>query len=215
MSDIADEKIVAPHGRDENGVPLAPYGWKEDGNPRKSNRGRRPSGDSGVAAPPKKSSTNQKAGDRPKSRSRKQTKDQLMELVGMVTTPMASAAASPAIQKRIGERHATALAGDAVIIEALAPDVLDGVLLWADRKPGILAWMDKAEDAAPALLIARAGLTMVKAIAQNHMDPDPQLAAAARTMVRVKAARYAAAIEAEAAAMGLVDEPTVPEQRVA
>lgn len=211
MDDV-NEGEVAPHGRDEQGVPRAPYGYKEDGNPRKSNRGRR----AGVAAPPKKGERNVKAGARPKSRTRDQTKGQLLELVGMVTTPLATAGHSPVVRKKVGERHAAAMAGDAVIIEALAPEFVDGFMLMADRKPGLLAWMDKAEDAAPALMMAKAGLTIVKAIVQNHMNPDPQLAAAAGTMVKVKAARYAAAIEQEAAALGLVDDgPTIPEQRAA
>jgi hypothetical protein len=192
-------------------VPKAPYGYKEDGNPRKSNRGRR----SGIAAPPKKTERNVKAGSRPKARTREQTKSQLLELTGLITTPMATAGSSPAVRRRIGDRHADALAGDAVIIEALAPELVDGVLMYADKRPGILAWMDKAEDAAPAILMARAGLTMVKAIVQNHMSPDPQLAAAAATMVKVKAARYAAAIEQEAVALGLVDRGADEETQAA
>lgn len=206
------EEILAPHGRDDDGVPKAPFGFKDDGNPRKSNRGRRPAG---VAAPPKKSTPNVKAGARPKARTKAQTKNQLMELVGMFTQSVAKAAEAPPVRKKLGERHATALQGDAIILEAVMPDVLDGVILYADRKPGLLAWMDKAEDAAPALLIARGLATMSVAIVQNHMHPDPQLAAAARSMVKVKAARYAAAIEAEAAALGLVDDVDIPEQRAA
>ena len=210
-----DESVVAPHGRDEQGTPKAPFGYTQEGNPRKGNRGRRPSGS--VSAPPKKTAKNTKAGSRPRSRTREQTKGQLLELVGMLTTPMAVAGHSPAVRKRLGERHATALAGDAVIIEATAPDFLEGVLMYADRKPGILAWMDKAEDAAPAIVMAQAGFNMVKAIVQNHMNPDEGLAAAASTMTKVKAARYAAAIEQEAAALGIVadDEPVIPEQRAA
>lgn len=211
-----DESVVAPHGRDDDGVPKAPYGYKEDGNPRKSNRGRRAAEGPAVAAPPKKGTTNVKSGSRPKSRTRAQTKDQLMELVGMLTTGLAKAADTPPVRARLGEKHATALAGDAIILEVVMPEVLDGVILYADRKPGLLAWMDKAEEAAPALLIAKGLATLGSAIVQNHMNPDARLAMAARSMVKVKAARYAAAMEQEAAALGLVqDEPTIPEQRAA
>lgn len=206
-----DEKTKAPHGRDpETGVPLAPYGYKANGDPRLSNRGR-------VAAPGKKTEKNVKAGARPRGRSAAQTKGQLLELVGMLTGPVAAAAESPVVRKKLGERHAEALAGDVIIVEALAPDFVDGFMLAAERKPGLLAWMDKAEDAAPALLMAKAGLTMVKAIVQNHMHPDPQLAAAGRKLTAVKAARYAAAIEQEAAALGVVEDEavTIPEQRAA
>lgn len=208
MAETADEAVVAPHGRDDEGVPKAPFGYKADGNPRKSNRGK-------VAAPQKKAAPNTRSGSRPKSRTRAQTKDQLLELVGMATAGVVSAAEVPAVRKKLGERHATAMQGDAVIVEAVAPDFMDGVLLLADKRPGLLAWMDRAEDAAPAILMARAGLTMVKAIVQNHMNPDPNLARAGRSMVMVKAARFAAAIEAEAAELGLVEDIDIPEQRAA
>ena len=56
---------------------------------------------------------------------------------------------------------------------------------------------------------------MAAAMGQNHMHPSPELEHAAQSMVRVQAARYAAAIEAEAAALGLVDEVDIPEQRAA
>lgn len=201
-----DEK--APHGRDENGTPIAPFGYKTNGDPKKSNRGRAPS-------PQKKATANVKAGSRPRGRTKNETKSQLLELVGMFTAPVPALADSPMVRKRIGDRHADALPGDAVILEALAPDFVEGFMMMAERKPGLLAWMDKAEDAAPALVMAKAGLTMVKAIVQNHAHPDPQLAAAGRKMTQVKAARYAAAIEKEAAALGLVDDADIPEQRVA
>lgn len=211
MAEI-DENEVAPHGRDDQGVPKAPFGYKEDGNPRKSNRGRR----SGVAAPPKKTERNVRTSARPKSRSKKETKDQLLELVGELTASVAKGADSAPARARIGDRHASAIMGHAVIVQAVAPDILDGVIMAADKRPGLLAWMDKAEDAAPALLIAKGLATLAAAIVQNHMHPSPELERAARSMVKVRAARYAAAIEEEAAALGLMDdEPTIPEQRAA
>lgn len=206
-----DESTVAPHGRDENGTPKAPFGYTREGNPRKSNRGRRP----GVAAPSKKSTTNTKAGSRPKARTRAQTKDQLMELVGELTAAVAKGADSAPVRAKFGDRHAGAIMGHAVIVQAVAPDILDGVILAAEKRPGLLAWMDKAEEAAPALLIAKGLATLAVAIGQNHVRPSEELEHAARSMVKVRAARYAQAIEEEAAALGLADEPTIPEQRAA
>jgi hypothetical protein len=207
-----DESVVAPHGRDEQGVPKAPYGYTQDGNPRKGNRGRR----AGIAAPQKKTEKNVKAGTRPKSRTRAQTKHQLMELVGELTAAVAKGADSAVVRSRIGDRHAGAIMGHAVIVQAVAPDFLDGLILEAEQRPGLLAWMDKAEEAAPKVMMAKALMTMVGAMAQNHVNPSPELEHAARSMVSVRAARYAAAIEEEAAALGLVDDaPTIPEQRAA
>jgi hypothetical protein len=105
--------------------------------------------------------------------------------------------------------------GHAVITRAVAPDILDGVIMAAEKRPGLLAWMDRAEEAVPALIIAKGFATLVGAMVQNHMSPSAELEHAARSMVRVHAARYAAAIEEEAAALGLVDEPAIPEQRAA
>jgi hypothetical protein len=206
---VADEiDPKAPHGRDENGVPLAPFGHKTNGDPKISNRGRTPS-------PGKKTVPNQKAGARPKARTKAQTKGQLVELAGMFTTPLAAAADSSLVKKQLGERQALALAGDAVILDAFAEPMVDAIMLAAETKPGLLAWMDKVEDKAPWLMMAQVGGSLVKALVQNHMSPDPRLAEAGRTMVQVKAARYAAEIEAEAEALGLVPDVSVPEQRAA
>lgn len=206
MADEIDPK--APHGRDENGTPLAPFGYKTNGDPKLSNRGRQP-------APGKKATPNTKSGSRPKSRTKTQTKGQLVELVGMVTTPLAAASDSPVVKKKLGDRQALALAGDAVIIDAFAEPMVDAIIMAAETKPGLLAWMDRVEDKAPFLMMAQVGAQLVKAIVQNHMSPDQRLADAGRTMVKVKAARYAAQIEAEAEALGLVEDAVIPEQRAA
>lgn len=208
-----EEQVVAPHGRDDDGTPKAPYGYKEDGNPRKSNRGRR-SGAS-VAAPPRKTERNVKAGARPKARTKAQTKTQLLELVSEITAAVAKGADSAPVRAKIGDRHAGAVMGHSVILRAVAPDILDGVILAAEKRPGLLAWMDKAEEAVPSLIIAKGLATLTAAIVQNHMHPSAELEHAARSMVKVQAARYAAAIEEEAAALGLVDDTTIPEQRAA
>jgi hypothetical protein len=210
-----DEKTVAPHGRDDDGVPKAPFGYTQEGNPRKSNRGRRPGDKAGVAAPPKKSERNVKTGARPKARTKAQTKYQLMELVGEFTAAVAKGADSAPVRSRIGDRHAGAIMGHAVIVQAVAPDFLDGLIMEAEKRPGLLAWMDRAEEAAPKLIMAKAFMSMVVAVGQNHVNPAPELEHAARSMVAVRAARYAAAIEEEAAALGLVEEPSIPEQRAA
>lgn len=212
MADI-DEGTVAPHGRDDQGVPKAPYGYTQEGNPRKSNRGRRAGG--GVASPQRKTERNVKAGARPRSRSRAQTKNQLMELVGEITAAVAKGVDTAPVRAKIGDKHAGAIMGHAVILQAVAPDVLDGVILAAEKKPGLLAWMDKAEEAAPMVLIAKGLATLTAAIVQNHINPSPELESAARAMVKVRTARYVAAIEEEAAELGLVDDVEIPGQRAA
>jgi hypothetical protein len=122
-----------------------------------------------------------------------------MELSSFISTPLALVSSAAPVRARIGDRHADALAGDAVIVESFAEPVVDLVMYAARSRPGILAWMDKAEDAAPLIMAAKIAGGLVKAIAQNHMNPDPQLAAAGRKLPGLRAAQYAVAIEREAA----------------
>lgn len=195
---MADEKdLEAPHGRDEQGVPLAPYGHRADGRPKMSARGR-------PKAPAKKPAPNVRSGSR--KRTRTETKHQLVELVGMLTTSVAAAAESPSLRKRLGDKgdeRAMAMSGAAVIIDAHAEPGADALIQLAQVKPGVLAWMDQVEDKAPYLALMKVGLSLTKSLVQNFMRPDPALAEAGRKMVAVRAARMAAAIEQEYAELGL------------
>lgn len=198
---MADHDEDAPHGRDDNGVPLAPFGHRADGRPKLSNRGRT------AKAPQKRAATSRPSA---RSRSRDQTKAQLTELVGMFTTPIAAATMSPAVKRRLGQKHADALAGDMVIVEAYADPLADALIQLSQTKPGVLAWMDQVEEKAPYLALLQVGAQMAKAIIGNHMSPDANLAAAGRRLAPVRAARYAAAIQEEAEALGV----EIPEQRM-
>ena len=91
-------------------------------------------------------------------------------------------------------------------------------MVWPEDVPkevAAQAAQQQKKEAAPKLLMVKALMTMGAAMAQNHVNPSPELEHAARSMVKVRAARYAAAIEEEAAALGVYDEPTIPEQRAA
>jgi hypothetical protein len=209
-----DNDPAAPHGRDDQGVPLAPYGHKVDGTPRVSNRGRS-AGPRTHAAPPKK-------GGRaaPKKQRRPDVATaQLVELVGMVTTPLSAASNSPAVKKRLGERKALALAGNVVIVDAYAEPLAAAVVQLSESKPGLLAWMDQVEEKAPYLALLQVGVQLAKDLIANTMNPNPSLASAGQKLATVKARWYAAAVEAEAAAYADepedYDVPTIPEQRAA
>jgi len=202
VADVTD--MEAPHGRDDQGVPLAPYGLKADGTPRLSNRGR-PSG--GTAPAPKKKSAG--GGGRSSSkRSRTDTVSQLVELSSMLTTPMVGAADSPGVRKKIGERRALGVMGLAVLIDAHAEPAAEAVYVMSQTKPGLLAWMDKVEDKAGLLMLAQVGVSFARAAVQNFMQPSEELAQAARDMVAAKAQRYAAAVQEQY-------EAAVPQQRTA
>lgn len=208
MADTTD--LEAPHGRDDQGVPLAPFGLKADGTPRISNRGRT------AKAPAKKATPNTRAGRTPAKRSHQQTRSQLVELVGMVTTPLAAAGYSPQVRDKLGPERAMALAGSAVIIDAHAEPAADALIQLAQSKPGVLAWMDKVEDKAPYLALMQVGFSLGRALVGNFMHPSPELAEAGRKMVEIRAARMAAAIQEEYVGLGLVpDDVDVPQQRAA
>lgn len=234
MAEELDEGVVAPHGRDEGGTPLAPYGYKTDGNPRLSNRGR-PAANAGpkVAAPAKKSSGGGKSAPKKSARTAAETRDQLLGLADMVLSPIAAAGLHPAVRSRIGARQGDALAGDAVILHSAAPSIVEGVMAYAERKPGLLAWMDRAEDLAPAALLAKALGQVAVAIGRNHIEPSRELAEGARSMLNARALAYARDLAAMERQMGeeaeqaeaelaefrarraAAEGPAVPEQRVA
>jgi hypothetical protein len=203
---VADDRDPkAPHGRDDEGNPLAPFGHKANGDPRVSNRGRT------AAAPKKKATPNTRAAT--KVRTGEETRAQLVELASVVTTPLVLASGWAPVRRRIGERQADALAGDAVIVESFAEPAVDVLMFAARSRPGLLAWMDKAEENAPLIMAAKIAGGLAKAIVENHLNPDPRLSAAGRTLVQVRAARYAEAIEREAAELGIV--PDAAEMRAA
>lgn len=197
---------TAPHGYEEDGVtPKAPYGLNKDGTPRKSNRGAR-AGQRG----------NQGARNRPTARRVSMTdarrKETLLGLVDMaVVTPLAGLSQSPIVAKRLGPTQADALAGDAVIVSYFAPATADALIVFAQQKPGVLAWLDRVEENAPYLMLAQVGLQLTKALVENHMRPNPDLAASGRVMVQMKLAQMAQQIQDEAAAMGVPTEVPTPE----
>lgn len=193
----------APHGRDDNGTPLAPYGYKVDGDPRISKRGAtagsRGNGNStarprAAASPgrPKSSTSNLSDADR---------KGMLTELAGMLfVAPLATVSQVPAVVSKIGIRQATALAGDAFILSQYLPSIADGLILLSKTKPKTLAWMDKAEQNAPYLVLASALIQAGKSLIQNHLSPNPTLATAARNLVATQMNAMAEAVNEQAAA---------------
>lgn len=202
-----DEK--APHGYDDNGAPLAPYGYLKDGvTPRKSNRGARPGqrGNGNRAARTPRAGVKKSANDEAR-------KAQLCALGEMVViSPLAAASMTPGVARRIGQKQSDALAGDAVILTEFLPHLADGLVVLSQSKPGMLAWLDRVEDKAPYLLLANVGVQVAKALVANHMDPNPRLANAGRLQAATRSMQLVEAIEAQAAEMGIEmsgNEPTM------
>lgn len=201
-----DESKLAPHGRDEQGVPLTPFGKNLDGTPRKSNRGARPGQKRGGGR------TKTRPGAKSNSPTDIQRKAMLCQLGEMaITGPLVALSAAPPVVSKFGQEQADAFAGDAVIITQFLPHVADGLIVLSQSKPGTLAWLDQVEEKAPFLLLASVGVQLVKALANNHMNPNPQLAAAGKLQAQMNQQAMIRAIEEEAAAMGINvngEEPT-------
>jgi hypothetical protein len=184
----------APHGYADDGVtPLAPYGLKADGTPRLNNRGRRakaapagPSKGTGAAA--------KKARDQ---------RDGLLQLADALLSPAMTGTSTEAFAKKVGRKRADGIAGSLVILDGYMPAYADWVVQLAQTKPGMLAWMDRLEENTPYLQGAIITAQMVKALAGNILNPDPRLAEAARLKATIRNAQMAAAIEEEAAKMGI------------
>jgi hypothetical protein len=201
-----DETKIAPHGRDEFGEPKTPYGKNLDGTPRKSNRGARPGQRraGGRTKGPAK-----KAQHSPTDEQRKAALCQLGEMA--ITGPLVALSVAPPVVSRIGQEQADAFAGDAVILTQFMPHLADGLIVLSQSKPAALAWLDTVEEKAPFLLLASVGVQLVKALANNHMNPNPNLAAAGRLQAQMNQEMMIREIERQAAEMGINvngEEPT-------
>lgn len=192
----------APHGRDDDGTPLAPYGFKTDGSPRLSNRGAR-SKNAAPKAPPSMS------GNGAGAKKLREQRDGLISLADAVLSPAMAAMSNPGVTRKVGERRAAGLAGSLLIVDGYVPAYADWIVALSTTKPGMLAWMDRMEDKAPYIQGAIITMQLVKAVASNMADPDMRLAAAARLKAKVRAAQMAEMVEAEARRMGvsLIEEP--------
>lgn len=189
----------APHGRADDGTPLAPFGLKADGTPRLSNRGRQtkktpqgPSATKGSSAAAKKA---------------RDQRDGLLQLADAVLSPAMAGTTSPGFREKVGRRRADGIAGSLVIVDGFLPAYADWVVQLSQTKPGMLAWMDRLEDNAPYLQGAIITAQLVKALAGNLTNPDPRLAEAARLKASIRNAQMADAIEQEAARMGIGLQP--------
>jgi hypothetical protein len=161
---------VAPWGYEDDDItPRAPLGYKADGTPRISNRGRK----TGPGTP--RARTNN-SGKKRRSSSADQASMLATIIDMMVVVPLAGASKSELVTKRIGPKHTAALAGDAAIINHYRDPLINGVMILAQAKPGVLAWMDTMEEKAPWLILAKVGADIATAIVKNHMSPDEQLA---------------------------------------
>jgi hypothetical protein len=199
-----DVDPAAPHGRDDQGVPHAPYGYKADGTPRLSNRGRTAgAAKKTAAAPPKKEKRNAPTGPAPGSADAQ--KRALLELADTLLMPAALMTTSPLAEKRLGEKRAMAAAGSVIIVQAYAEQTADVVVRLAADRPGMLAWLERADDAMPWLALLRVGAQLGKALYSNFREPDPRLASAAAKFGHLRAVQMAQAIEEEAAAYGITD----------
>lgn len=203
---------TAPHGRDDNGTPLAPYGLKTDGTPRLSRRGA-VAGAKGNTAPGRR-----RSGPGPSatvsSLTDVQRKGMLIDLADMILSPLATAAEAPFIRKRIGAKQSSAVLGDVFIMNQFLPGFADGLIFMSKTKPATLAWMDKAEENAPMLILASVGLQAVKALIENHIRPNPTFAQAGKAMATAKLQQLADAVNA-AAGQAVPAEPTIDFERAA
>lgn len=193
---MASTDARAPHGYDANGSPHAPYGLKRDGTPRLSNRGAQP-GQMGNGNATRKTA----AGAGPKlagNPSVAQVKAMLCDLAdNVLVLPLVAAANIPAVQARIGQRHAMALAGDGALIHHLTPAIADGLIMGAQTRPALLSWMDGAVKNAPYLLLAQSGFALAKAITTNHLHPDPDLANLGGQIMEMRIKEMSAALAAD------------------
>lgn len=197
---MSDER--APHGYEEDGVtPKAPFGLKVDGTPRKSRRGATAGSKGNTASPTKKTAT------RRVSATDAQRKSMFIDLTSnLVEMPLIAASRAKPVIKRIGQTQADALAGDAYIVHQLAGPFFDGLNVYSQTNPRALSWMDTVEEKAPILQLAMVGIQLIKAIAANHISPNPDMAEAGREQAAESAAQMMADVERMAAEAGVTPD---------
>jgi hypothetical protein len=199
----------APHGRDEDGKPLAPYGYRQDGRPKLSNRGRQP-------APPKKADKKKEQPKKPAAAgSSAAQKQALVDFADTLLVPAAIGLSAPPTVAKLGEQRAMAAAGSVFIVKAHVDPVADALVAIAAERPGMLSWLDTVSDKMPWIMLLKSLGDMGKALWGNWKKPDPRLAAAATQYGVMRSLQMAAAIEQEAAEMGLFDQEVTDVQEQA
>jgi hypothetical protein len=189
---IKSESELAPHGRDDQGEPKAPYGYLVNGLPRKGNRGARPKSKGGGPA---------KTGVDGLSPTDKSRKDMLVTLQQMVlVNGLVTLSVVPGVGKMIGQTQAEALAGTAVIVDHFAGPFADSLIALAQYKPGALSWLDGVEDKAPYLLLLQTSINFGKAVIGHHKSPDQRLNAAGRTLIELRSREMALRVEQQMSA---------------
>jgi hypothetical protein len=183
-----DESVLAPHGRDDDGKPLTPYGLKVDGNPRKSRRGAAP-GSKGNTGSSRTSSASK--GATRLSMSDRDRKAALIQYGALISQGLIGTSMARPVVKKFGQKQADALACDGLVLGQASDALADGLIHLAQYKPGVLAWMDKADEASPYLQLAMVGAQIGAALVRNHMNPDVRMAKAARDQLTGQAEEMA------------------------
>lgn len=186
-----DESVLAPHGRDENGTPLAPFGLKVDGTPRKSRRGASPGskGNTGTSGASRGSSGSRSATKL--SLTDRQRKEALMGYSAILSQGLIGISMAKPVTNRIGQKQSDALACDGLVLSSASEALVDGLIHLSQFKPGVLAWVDKAEENSPYLQLAMVGAQIGAAFVRNHLSPDPRMAKAARDQMLGQAQQMA------------------------
>jgi hypothetical protein len=194
----------APFGYDEDGHVIAPFGLKADGNPRTSNRGRRP-GDGFGAAPKKTAPAPKKKpaptpAEKPAADRRGQLDYRVVAggLVALAAIPFQVAGSDPGgfLGRLIGEKQVTALRGDAAIISMFAQPLGNALGGVASVNPWLAAKLEGGNLPKEYVVLAVTASQMVSALVGNHRDPSPQLAEMAQEMAAVQAAEIKRNIDA-------------------
>lgn len=196
-------------GTDPADTDPAPYGRKADGTPRKSRGGRPPGRRNNTTTTTTRARSTGRAANRGPSASLKAKADQrrreaLLGLVdSFVVMPLAGLSVSGTLERRFGNRQTDALAADALVLHAYAPQAVEALIVLSQSKPNALAWLDRVEDNAPYVLLAAVGIQMARALAENHLNPDARAAAAGRQLAAVKTTQMIAEIQRQAAELGV------------
>jgi hypothetical protein len=175
--DAEQEATNAPHGRDSEGNPLAPYGLKVDGTPRRTASGRRAGsgvlggvrhGESRTRRRAKKRTAQKAAAPRP-ARPKPSTPVDYSELlsagVGMLGAGMSKLGRAITAKR---PQLRSAVMADGIAFQAHADSLGKALNEAAGREPAFAAWLDRLNSASPWAGVAFASLPLLAQVLVNH-----------------------------------------------
>ncbi len=196
--DAAVTDADAPHGRDPHtGDPLAPYGYRADGRPRLSRRGRS-AGSKKASAPRKRSSSSSSSSSSSAAKKGPDYTEAGRGVMMLAAMPFQVASMGPVgflVGRFLGEKYVTACAGNAAIVNMFTEPGAAAIAGVAEVNPGVARRLESGGIKVPYIIALKTGMDLVGALVQNFVQPSQELAETGKQMMILQSQQVRAQIE--------------------